>query len=124
VDVASVLGVAGTKRPAVGVLLSTANLDVKLPFKVHFRHEDIGGPSAGFAYALAIYDMLVPADLAHGRQIATTGTIDLDGNVGPIGGIAEKAEAAKGAGATWFVVPQSEASDVQTSGLHVVGVTS
>jgi len=122
--VTSSLGIAGLKTPAIGVLLSTRGLDVKLPFKVHFKHQDIGGPSAGLAYALAIYDELVPADLAHGRQIATTGTIDLQGDVGPIGGITEKAVAAKDAGATWFIVPQSEANDAKGSGLHVVGVTT
>jgi len=124
VNVASVNGILTSKAPAIGVLLSTQDLNVKLPFEVHFKKEDIGGPSAGVAYALAIYDMLVPTDVAHGRNIATTGTIDLDGNVGPIGGITEKASAAKGAGATWFVVPTTEAPDVAHSGLHIVGVTT
>jgi PDZ domain-containing secreted protein/Zn-dependent protease/CBS domain-containing protein len=124
VTVASANGVGSLKTPAIGVVLATRDLGVKLPFKVHFKHEEIGGPSAGVAYALAIYDMLAPADLAHGRNIATTGTIDLNGNVGPIGGITEKAAAAKSAGATWFVVPTSEASAVQSSGLHIIGVTT
>jgi len=124
VKVSSVNGILTTKAPAIGVLLTTQDLSVKLPFTVHFKKEDIGGPSAGVAYALAIYDMLVPNDLAHGRNIATTGTIDLDGNVGPIGGITEKASAAKGAGATWFVVPTTEAPDVANSGLHIVGVST
>lgn len=122
VTVASALGIAGRKAPAIGVLLSTYAMHVKLPFKVHFKHEDIGGPSAGVTYALAIYDMIAPTDLAQGRRIATTGTIDLNGTVGPIGGIEQKAEAAKNAGATWFVVPKTEASAVATSGLHVIGV--
>ncbi len=123
-NVTSGSGVAGLKTPAIGVLLTTRDLSVQLPFKIRFKKEDIGGPSAGTAYALAIYDMIAPTDLANGRQIAATGTIDLEGNVGPIGGIAEKAQAVKSAGATWFVVPSSEASGVKTSGLHLVGVTT
>jgi PDZ domain-containing protein len=123
VKVASRAGIAeGT--PAIGILLETRDFDITLPFKVHFKHHDIGGPSAGLAYALAIYDILEPADIAHGRDIATTGTISLEGQVGPIGGIREKAVAAKRAGATLFVVPDSEAPDAKGAGMSVIGVTT
>jgi PDZ domain-containing protein len=124
VTVPSASGLPGTHAPAIGVLLSTRDYSVDLPFKIHFKHEDIGGPSAGTAYALAIYDMLSPTDLANGRRVAVTGTIDVDGNVGPIGGIVQKAEAARNAKATWFVVPQSEASDLHHPQLHIVTVTT
>jgi PDZ domain-containing secreted protein/Zn-dependent protease len=124
VTVPSTSGLPGTHAPAIGVLLATRDYSVELPFKIHFKHEDIGGPSAGTAYALAIYDMLSPRDVANGRRIAATGTIDVDGDVGPIGGIVQKAEAARKARATWFVVPQSEASDLRHPQLHIVPVTT
>jgi PDZ domain-containing secreted protein/Zn-dependent protease/predicted transcriptional regulator len=124
VKVASRAGIAEGTTPAVGVLLETRDFDVDLPFKVDFKKRDIGGPSAGSTYALAIYDMLSPKDVAGGRKIAGTGTISIEGQIGPIGGIEEKAIAAKDAGATLFVVPKSEARDVAGSDLKIVGVTT
>lgn len=108
--------------PGIGAMLETADFDVKLPFKVKFRKRDIGGPSAGLTYALAVYDMLVPDDIARGRIVATTGTMDLDGTVGPIGGIEEKAIAAKRSHAQIFLVPEAEVEGVKEPGLDVRGV--
>ena len=61
--------------------------------------DDIGGPSAGLMFALGIIDKLEPEDLTGGKVIAGTGTIDDEGNVGPIGGIPQKLVGAKDAGA-------------------------
>jgi PDZ domain-containing protein len=66
----------------------------------------IGGPSAGLAMSLAILDDLTPGDLTGGKHVAVTGTIDPDGRVGEIGGISQKAVAARAAGAQLFLVPQ------------------
>ena len=52
--------------------------------------QDIGGPSAGLIFSLAIYDKITPGTLTGGRDIAGTGTIDVNGNVGEIGGIQQK----------------------------------
>ncbi len=38
-------------------------------------------------FTLTVYNLLTPQDLTDGRKIAGTGTIDLDGTVGPIGGV-------------------------------------
>ena len=63
----------------------------EFPFKVKINTDDVGGPSAGTMFALAVYDTLTPGSLTGGKQIAGTGTIDpSDGTVGPIGGIAQK----------------------------------
>ena len=105
--------------------MTTRDLRAILPFDVSFRDRpDIGGPSAGLTYALAVADMLDPLDDARGRAVAATGTIDAEGNVGDVGGVTEKAVAAEAAGADVFLVPQGEMShaDDVGGGLTVYGV--
>ncbi len=70
------------------------------PFKVAINIGNIGGPSAGMMFALAIIDKLTPANLTGGKFIAGTGEIEVDGKVDPIGGIQQKMAAARAAGAT------------------------
>ena len=72
---------------------------------VSIESKDIGGPSAGFMFSLEIYNQLIEEDLTRGYQIAGTGTIDSDGNVGRIGGIEQKIVAADKAGAEIFLAP-------------------
>ena len=108
--------------PAVGINTETNHLTVRLPFKVSFRPHDIGGTSAGLVYSLAVYDLITRGDLAHGRAIAATGTVDVDGRVGPIGGVREKAAAARMAGAQLFLVPSEELSGAHGTGIDTHGV--
>ncbi|MEV4626013.1 PDZ domain-containing protein [Micromonospora sp. NPDC049523] len=75
------------------------------PFQLKIDLGDIGGPSAGLMFTLGIIDKLTPDDLTGGKIIAGTGTIDDEGNVGPIGGIPQKLVGAKQAGAVSFLVP-------------------
>jgi PDZ domain-containing protein len=88
---------------------------------------DIGGPSAGLAFALAVIDKLTPDDLTGGRFIAGTGEIGPTGVVGPIGGIPLKMIAARHAGATVFLVPAAncaEAAAKTPAGLQLIKVTA
>ena len=97
------------------------------PIKVDIRLKDIGGPSAGMMFALGIIDKLGKESLTGGKNIAGTGTIDADGKVGPIGGIAEKMLGAKDAGATVFLAPADncpEAKDNKPAGLTLVKVAT
>jgi PDZ domain-containing protein len=111
--------------PGIGVLLETKDFDVDLPFEIKFRKREIGGPSAGLAYAMAVYDLLEEENIADGRDIATTGTVDLEGNVGPIGGVEDKAIAATRAGAELFLVPEEEVGAVDdVEDLKVLGVST
>ena len=71
-----------------------------------------GGPSGGLAFALGIVELLTPENILRGRSVASTGTIDLEGNVGGIGGVAEKILAAEKAGATLILVPTSNCKDL------------
>jgi len=81
------------------------------PFTVKIDLDEIGGPSAGLMFTLGIIDKLRPADLTGGKIIAGTGTIDDDGNVGPIGGIPQKLVGAKEAGAQIFLVPADNCAE-------------
>ncbi len=63
------------------------------------------GPSGGFMLSLAIYDRLVSDDLTRGRKIVGTGTIDINGNVGEIGGVKYKLMGAVKNKADIFFVP-------------------
>jgi len=91
---------------------------------VGVRTDKVGGNSAGLALTLAILEMLTPGELTAGLRVATTGTIDIDGVVGPIGGIRQKVVAARRAGMDLFIVPQNELSDARdvAGGLRVEGV--
>ncbi len=108
----------------VGILVETRDMKVNLPFDVRFGDRNIGGPSAGLAYALAIMDKLSEGDEARGRTIAATGTIDMDGDVGAVGGVEQKALAAKKAGAGLFLVPVQEVEAARRAGIQVRGVKS
>jgi PDZ domain-containing protein len=81
------------------------------PFDVEIDLDEIGGPSAGLMFTLGIIDKLRPADLTGGKIIAGTGTIDDEGNVGPIGGIPQKLVGAKDAGAQLFLVPAGNCTE-------------
>ena len=107
----------------IGVVARTKDVRVVLPFRVSFRSRpDVGGPSAGLAYALALTDMLDRTDDARSRTVAATGTIDAAGSVGAVGAVHEKAIAARDDGADVFVVPAEELSSVDGNGLQVRGV--
>ena len=109
---------------AIGVTVSTRDFDVELPFDIEFTERRIGGPSAGLVYALAITDLLEPGDFTEGRAVGATGTIDLDGEVGPVGGLSAKADALELAGADLFLVPEAEVTGVDESDLEIRGVST
>lgn len=95
-------------RPRIGVEIEQQQPH---PFTLAIDLDDIGGPSAGLMFALGIVDKLDPEDLTGGKIIAGTGTIDDEGRVGPIGGIAQKLVGAKNAGATVFLVPEANCAE-------------
>ncbi|GAA1534747.1 PDZ domain-containing protein [Actinomadura kijaniata] len=108
------------KRPVVGIVLADR---FKFPFKIDISVGDVGGPSAGLMFALAIYDKLTPENLTGGKFIAGTGTITPKGEVGPIGGIQQKMIAARRAGAAVFLTPAGNCKDAlaaRPDGLRLV----
>jgi PDZ domain-containing protein len=112
----------GSERPLVGV-----SMIERFPLDVRIESGEIGGPSAGLAWALGLYDLMTPGDLAGGRTIAVTGQLALDGTVLEIGAPDEKVIAAADAGATVLLLPEGnleEARSVGDRGVELVPVSS
>ncbi|MDK8797784.1 PDZ domain-containing protein [Corynebacterium sp. MSK044] len=108
------LGVTMTSEPAGDVT-------------VNYNLNDIGGPSAGMIFSLAVIDKLSPGELNGGRKVAGTGTIAEDGTVGPIGGITHKIEGARDGGAELFLAPEkncAEARKADAGNMTVASVTN
>jgi PDZ domain-containing protein len=77
--------------------------------------------------SLGIIDKLSSGKLTGGRVVAATGTIDQNGNVGDVGGVAEKTIAVERAGATVFFVPKVELKTAEAKAspqLHVYAVSN
>jgi PDZ domain-containing protein len=118
---------APTKPTAYLGIQPQTQQDWQFPVKVTVHTQDIGGPSAGLAMTLGIMDKLSSGRLTGNRIVAATGTIDQDGNVGDVGGVAEKTIAVERAGATVFFVPSVElktAESKATPQLHVYAVNN
>ena len=83
--------------------------------------------SAGVMWAIGLYDLLTPGDLTRGRTIAGTGAIDVDGKIGPIGGVRDKVVAARDADADILLVPKGnlrELRGVERGDLRVIAVST
>lgn len=106
------LGIGVTDRPDVD-------------FAIVISLADVGGPSAGLMFALAIIDKLTPGALVGDTFVAGTGAIEIGGEVGPIGGIPLKMIRARESGASVFLVPAgncAEAVQRAPEGLQLVRV--
>jgi PDZ domain-containing protein len=84
-------------------------------FTIDFNLANVGGPSAGLMFSLAVIDKLTTGDINGGKFVAGTGTITDDGRVGSIGGITHKMLAAREAGATVFLVPADNCAEARTA---------
>lgn len=118
---------ANPDDPSAGYLGVTLGVLADSPITVDFNLDDIGGPSAGLVFSLGIVDKLTPEDLLDGTQVAGTGTMDYDGRVGPIGGVAQKMAAARNAGATLFLAPEANCGQIDgavPAGLTVAAVST
>ena len=105
----------GTPKPLIGIGDPSSGIPgmgtqpvYDMPFPVSVNSDNIGGPSAGLAFTLGIIDTLTGGQLLGGHVVAATGTIDPDGSVGDVGGVAQKTVAVERAGATLFLVPPQE----------------
>jgi PDZ domain-containing protein len=109
--------------PMIGISIEPVPR-IQLPLAIQIESLGIGGPSAGLMFGLGIYDLLDAGDLTMGRVVAGTGEIEIDGTVGPVGGIRQKIESARRAGAELFIVPtvELEQACAVAKGMPVVGV--
>ena len=99
---------------------------ITLPVAVRIDAGQVGGPSAGLAFALDVVDEL-GRDVDRGNIVAATGEIFLDGTVGPVGGIEQKTIGARRVGAQVFLVPAGDnAAEARrfAGGMRVVPVES
>ena len=112
-------------EPMVGFLASTPNQKFIFPIDIDIKTGNVGGPSAGMMMALNVYNLLIESDITNGKKIAGTGTIEIDGSVGPVGGVKQKVIAAKRANASLILVPNanySEASIYSDENTSIVAV--
>jgi len=125
VSVTPVLDQSDDPQPVIGIVATTNFI---FPFEVSIQQGDIGGPSAGQVFALAIIDKLTPGPLVGDLAVAGTGTITADGYIGPIGGITQKLYGAERAGAHIFLAPASNCADIAASsvpdGLDIYAVST
>jgi Lon-like protease len=99
---------------------------ITLPVRVTIHAGEIGGPSAGLAFALEVMQQL-GANVTHGHDVAATGEMELDGSVAPIGGVKQKTYGVREAGADVFLVPAGQnAKDARryAGSLRIIAVRS
>lgn len=101
------------ERAAIRVLIQTLNWQPVLPLEIEIDAGEISGPSAGLMFVLEIMRQLEARDLTAGHKIAGTGTINLQEEVGAIGGVHQKVKAAEKAGAAYFFVPLENYEDAK-----------
>ena len=97
--------------PSVALLGITMTSEPTDEVSVNYNLRDIGGPSAGMMFSLAVIDKLSPGELNGGRFVAGTGTISEDGTVGPVGGVVHKVRASREVGAELFLAPAANCAE-------------
>jgi Lon-like protease len=104
----------------LGVTLETSGLQFKPPFDINIDSGSVVGPSAGAAYGLELLDQLTPGELTGGGRVAVTGQLFLDGKIGEIGGVAQKAATVRRSGASIFIVPRANYKEAKAhAGSHL-----
>ena len=99
----------------------TATVSLPDDVSITIDTESIGGPSAGLAFTLTLIDQLSEGDLLGGKRVAVTGTININAEVGPIGGLPSKASAVMQSGAKYFLVPTAQGEEDIANARKVVG---
>jgi Lon-like protease len=113
VDVTTIEAEDDPTRAIIGIAPEDRISGFDFPIDVTIDSGTVGGPSAGLAFTLAVLDVLTPGELTGGHRVAVTGTMGLDGAVGPVGGGAQKAIAVRNEGYEVFLVPSAELEEVR-----------
>jgi PDZ domain-containing protein len=125
VEVTTVAAGDDPDRAIIGIAPEDRIVGADFPIDVTIDSGSVGGPSAGLAFTLAVLDVLTPGELTGGHRVAVTGTMDLDGTVGPIGGGAQKGITVRDSSYEVFLVPEAEVDEVREAvgdDVEVIGV--
>jgi len=106
----------------IGIQLEPRQPSYAFPVAVDIDSGNVGGPSAGLAFTLAVLDVLTPGELTGGLDVAVTGTIDGEGRVGDVGGVRQKIAAAIDDGYDVFLVPSGEYEEARERGGSAIEV--
>jgi len=106
VDIRTIADPDDASRAIVGIAVEQS-VQITLPLDVKIDLGGVGGPSAGLAFALDVMEELGPS-VDRGYRVAVTGELELDGNVGPIGGVKQKTIGARRTGVDVFLVPAGD----------------
>jgi Lon-like protease len=112
-------------RGFMGIRVDQA-ADIELPIDVEIDLGRVGGPSAGLPFALEIVRQL-GGEITGGCVVAATGAITFDGTVVSVGGIPQKAIAARSAGVDAFLVPigpNAAEARSHANGLRIIAVAN
>jgi Lon-like protease len=113
------------KRAIVG-FTPDQSAKITLPIHVSIDAGNVGGPSAGLAFALEVMEKL-GRNVDHGYKVAATGQIELNGAVAPIGGVRQKIFDARESKVDVFLVPAGDnAREARkyANGIRVIPVKS
>lgn len=92
---------------AVAENVTKINADkLDLTYSIETNATLVGGPSAGAALTIATIAALENKPIK--SDVMITGTINPDGTIGQVGGVLDKAQAAKDIGAKVFLVPEGQ----------------
>ena len=108
---AKVIEIDGEKKIGIGITLNYI-IEAKPNVKVKFKDNE-AGPSGGLMMAIGIYDKLTNSKISQNKKICGTGTIDIDGNVGEIGGVKYKLKGAVDSGCDIFLAPSDNFKEVK-----------
>jgi PDZ domain-containing protein len=115
------------KRRAIVGFAPEQAAQIRLPLKVDIDAGNVGGPSAGLAFALEVMEKL-GHNVDHGYKVAATGEIELNGAVTAIGGVKQKTVGAHATGVDVFLVPvagdNAKEAEHYAHGLRIIPVKS
>lgn len=125
VEVGTIASPDDADQPIVGIQVEQF-AEVDVPIDVEIDLGNVGGPSAGLAFALDLVEEL-RGGVDRGNVVAATGELQLDGTVSPVGGLKQKTIGARRAGADVFLVPAGDnAAEARrhADGLRIIAVES
>lgn len=111
------------ERDGLGISF-VENKTIETTPEVKIDSEEIGGPSAGLMFTLEILNQLLEEDITKGYDIAGTGTMAANGEVGRIGGIDQKVMAADADGIEIFFAPDEETEGAGESNYEIAKATA